>query len=125
MTKKLSEIEPKLKKKVLPIAIPIPLFNRLRDYVENYNREATMTKLFLTGLGNELDRRFAEIHAYERTKAAIEKERSDMKTKASSALKTKSKKDTGRTKKAGPLGTLAASHVPVNGPALPEGGTKS
>lgn len=107
----------KIEKKFFSIGIPTPLADRLQDYVDNINQETTMTNVIIAGLETELNKRYSEIFAYERTQAGKHKE-------APMNIETKSA-NTGRKKSAGPLGTLAASHCPVNGPALPEGGNIS
>lgn len=106
-------------RKNFPLGLPQELYERLQDYVTNYNSEATKTDVILTGLETELDKRFAEIIAYERTQTVKRKEAPETTFTEMSAA------NTGRKKSEGPLETLAASHCPVNGPTLPEGGNKS
>ena len=106
------------------LGIPQTLNNKLQNYVDNYNTQTTRSEVILAGLETELNKRIAEIHSYKHTISEKTVEASMAKKPATDPHSLKSTY-TGRPRAAGPLDTLAASHCPVNGPCLPEGGIKT
>ncbi len=121
--KKTRNRKTKAVKKML-LAIPVDLNDRLEYYLANFNPKAYKTEVILSALENELNRRYAELHSRSHYKATKGQRRQPMINNATKLDKTASI-NTGRPETAGPLDTLAASHCPVNGPTLPEGGKTS
>jgi hypothetical protein len=121
--KKTRNRKSKAVKKML-LAIPVDLNDRLEYYLTNFDPKAYKTEIILSALENELNRRYAEFPSRSRSKATDGQRRQPM-IKKTTKLDKGASVNTGRPETAGPLDTLAASHWPVNGPTLPEGGKTS